>query len=145
MAVVTRRLRADTGSLFTSITDATRADEREARLRIGPFGEAPLLSATVRVTCGEPVEHGDTLILPITWTAERMPSAFPVMQADLEVAPFGEGRTQVTLMGRYEPPLDSLGRRLDRLLLHRIAQATVRAFLARLRLRLDEGSTSLSP
>jgi hypothetical protein len=138
MALVIQRLRADAAALFTSVTDGARHDEQEARLRVGPLGEAPLLSRTVRVTCAEGVQSGDTFILPLTWTAERMAAAFPVMQADLEIAPFGDDRTQITLMGRYEPPLGSVGRGLDRLLLHRLAQATVRAFLARLRLRLDE-------
>jgi hypothetical protein len=40
--------------------------------------------------------------------------------------------TQLTIHGRYEPPLGAVGRRLDRLLMHRIAEATIRAFLVRL-------------
>jgi hypothetical protein len=40
--------------------------------------------------------------------------------------------TQLTLRGRYEPPLGTLGRQIDRLLLHRVAEATVRSFMRRL-------------
>jgi hypothetical protein len=54
------------------------------------------------------------------------------MSADLEVAPLDENLTQLTLRGRYEPPLGAVGRRIDRLLMHRVAEASVRAFLGRL-------------
>ena len=56
----------------------------------------------------------------------------PVLSADLEVAGLGDHMTQLTLHGRYDPPLGAIGRRIDRLLMHRIAEATIRSFLSRL-------------
>jgi hypothetical protein len=139
---VRRRLTSDPSSWLTSLAISAGADEEALRLRVGPAGDAPLLSRTVRVTCGAPIQRGEVLILPLTWNSERMSSAFPVLEADLEVAPLGDDRTQVTLMGRYEPPLGAFGRGLDRLLFHRIAQATVRSFLGRLSRSLDGGAAS---
>jgi hypothetical protein len=46
----------------------------------------------------------------------------------------------MTLMGRYQPPGGALGRRVDELLLHRLADATVRAFLTSLATSLCVGT-----
>jgi hypothetical protein len=52
----------------------------------------------------------------------------------------GDSRTEMTLMGRYQPPGGALGRRVDELLLHRLADATVRAFLTSLATSLCVGT-----
>jgi hypothetical protein len=54
------------------------------------------------------------------------------MEADLEISPLGPDESQLRLSGSYDPPLGSIGRQLDRLLLHQLAEATVRAFLSQL-------------
>jgi hypothetical protein len=36
------------------------------------------------------------------------------------------------LRGSYERPLGALGQRVDRLLIHRVAEATIRSFMLRL-------------
>jgi len=64
------------------------------------------------------------------------------MSADLEIAPLDAELTQLTLRGRYEPPLGAVGRRLDRLLMHRVAEASVRAFLGRLVATLSAAETA---
>jgi hypothetical protein len=92
-------------------------------------GDVPMPSMAGRVTIGEAIQSGDTLVIPMAWQAEALSAAFPVLWADLEVAPFDEHETQLTLVGRYDPPLGAVGRQLDRLLLHRIVQASVRSFL----------------
>jgi hypothetical protein len=71
-------------------------------------------------------------VVPLTWRATGAPGLFPVLSADLEIAPLDLELTQLTIHGRYEPPLGAIGRRIDRLLMHRIAEASVRAFLGRL-------------
>ena len=43
----------------------------------------------------------------------------------------GEDRTQLAISARYRPPLGVLGRTVDRVLLHRVAEATVKDFLDR--------------
>ncbi|MGO9657576.1 MAG: hypothetical protein ACLQVK_05935 [Acidimicrobiales bacterium] len=63
-------------------------------------------------------------------------SLFPALDADLELCPLGESQTELTLRGRYQPPGGALGRRIDQLLLHRLADATVRAFVTSLAARL---------
>jgi len=71
-------------------------------------------------------------VMPLRWSATGPTELFPVMEADLEIAPLGEHESQLRLSGSYDPPLGPVGRRLDRLLLHQLAEATVRALLGQL-------------
>ncbi len=57
---------------------------------------------------------------------------FPVLDADISVAAEGNGRTQMTLTGVYRPPFGALGAGLDRVLMHRVAAATIRALMIHL-------------
>ena len=120
-------VRAET--LAEAAYEAAVEGARTASARVGPTGA---LSKTVVVELGSPVTREDVVVVPLTWTATGPSWLFPRMEADLELAPSGAGRTQVSFLGRYEPPLGSLGRALDHMALHRVAQATVRAFLTRL-------------
>jgi hypothetical protein len=43
------------------------------------------------------------------------------------------------MAGVYRPPLGALGQILDRALLHRVAAATVRGFIARVSARITDG------
>ena len=52
----------------------------------------------------------------------------PKLEADLEVGALGPARTQLAIGVRYRPPLGRLGRVADRVLLHRVAEATVKDF-----------------
>lgn len=100
--------------------------------RVGP-SDLPLLRKQVEATVGVPRQRADgAVLLPIRWVATGTPVLFPQLDGELEVAPLGATRTQVSLLGHYTPPLGGVGARLDTLLLHRIAEATVRSFLTRL-------------
>ncbi|TME00546.1 MAG: hypothetical protein E6I76_00200 [Chloroflexi bacterium] len=129
VGVVGRRLAAGAEGWLTPLAARASRQDGTLEVRIGPAGDVPMLSRTTKVAVGSPVERGDTIVIPMVWQADGMSAAFPVLWADLEVAPLADGETQLTLLGRYDPPLGALGRQLDRLLLHRIAQASVRCFL----------------
>ncbi|MHB1787269.1 MAG: hypothetical protein ACYCS7_14220, partial [Acidimicrobiales bacterium] len=85
--------------------------------------------------------HGDGVLLAFSWDALGSTSLFPRLDADFEAAPLGMGRTQLVLRARYEPPGGALGRGVDRLLLHRVAESTLRAFLDRVCVGLADGVT----
>jgi hypothetical protein len=55
------------------------------------------------------------------------------MDADLEIAALGRDRCQLSMSARYQPPLRALGRAIDHALLHRVAEATIKDFLDRIR------------
>ena len=59
-----------------------------------------------------------------------------MLDADLTMAPAGERVTVLTLAGTYRPPLGTVGAALDRAILHHVASATIRAFLAQMARRI---------
>jgi acyl-coenzyme A thioesterase PaaI-like protein len=102
-------------------------------LRVGPFGDVACLSRKVRVQFLDPVDHGDAVTVGMRWAAVGMTGGlFPVLDADIELAAEGEEDTRVTLTGVYRPPLGAVGVGLDRMLLHRVATATIGSLLAHL-------------
>jgi hypothetical protein len=93
---------------------------------IGPIR----LSKRVSAELGELVLKSDRVTQPLRWRAAGATGLFPVMVAELECTPMGTSMTSISFMGRYVPPLGPLGREVDRVLLHRLAQASVRALLS---------------
>lgn len=126
-----RLLNAVTG-LWQQVAVAAYEEGEDLLSRVGPFGPVPGLSKAVSVHVGKVRDRGDGFVMPLRWSATGSTELFPVMQADLEVAPLGDDQSQLRFSGSYDPPLGSLGRGLDRLLLHQLAEATVRALLKQL-------------
>jgi hypothetical protein len=82
-------------------------------------------------------------VVPLRWEAEKGKLLFPTLTAELEVAAivFEPPLTQISVTGTYEPPLGALGVGVDKLVLHRVAEATLHRFTHEvadeLRRRLD--------
>ena len=94
---------------------------------------ATCLSRKVRVQFLDPVDHGDAVTVGMRWAATGVTGGlFPVLDADIELVADGEKDTRVTLTGVYRPPLGAVGAGLDRVLLHRVAVATIGSLLAHL-------------
>jgi hypothetical protein len=106
-----------------------RGDVLLADVGVGPLG--PRLGRRVAVRLGEPVAFPWMTWLPMTWEPLGMDGLFPRLDADLEVGPLGQDRTQLAISARYRPPLGVVGQAIDRVLLHRVAEATVKDFLDR--------------
>lgn len=85
----------------------------------------------VEIELGDAVETPSRTWLPLWWKATGAGSLFPSLEGELEAAPLGKNLTQIGLSARYKPPFGVLGTTLDRMLLHRIAEATVQDFLQR--------------
>lgn len=102
-----------------------RADPLLAEVGIGPA--ALRVTRRVVVRLGEPVEFPSRLSIPMTW--EPGGRLLPRLEGELELGALGEGRTQLSISGRYDPPLGVVGRTVDRIALHRVAEATVKDFL----------------
>jgi hypothetical protein len=95
------------------------------------FGEVVRIKRTVVVELGESIRSGAKTVFPVRWTASGAAGLFPSLDADLEVAPLGPGRTQLAMSARYVPPFGSVGRAVDRAVLSRVAEATLKDFLDR--------------
>jgi hypothetical protein len=102
------------------------------------------VSKRVWADLGEPSVRPDRVTQPLTWRAAGATSLFPAMEAEIEVTPMGDSMTAISFQGSYVPPLGPLGRSADRMLLHRLAEASVRGLLERIARHL-EGPDATAP
>jgi hypothetical protein len=111
--------------------------------RVGP---SPTVSRLVEVQFGTMVTHSGSAVLPLRWQAAGTGgSLFPALDADITVAPFGESRTLIALAGVYRPPLGPVGAALDRVVLRRVALATVRRFVRRVDEAIADPAAATAP
>jgi hypothetical protein len=70
-------------------------------------------------------------VVPLRWHAESGRLLFPELAAELEIAAvlLDPPLSQITINGSYSPPLGLLGAGADRLVLHRLAEATMHRFV----------------
>jgi hypothetical protein len=112
---------------------ATGAESRGETLlaEVGFGANGGRLAKTVEMEFGPPVRFPSKTVLPMSWRSAGLDRLFPRLDADIEVAPLGPNRTQLSISARYDPPLGSVGKALDRAVLHRVAEATLKDFLDR--------------
>ncbi len=133
------------GFIHDSSSDAYEQGA-ELLTRLGPLKTQPLLAKQVRVEALTPSSGNGTAVIPIRW----MPTGptrglFPEFDGNLEVEADGPSRTRLRLIGSYRPPLGRLGARLNELVLHRAAHATLRSMLDGLVSALVEPEIVSSP
>ena len=109
------------------------------------FGDRIRVARTVAIELGQPVRTAGKVVLPLRWTPTDAPGLFPALEADLEVAPLPPDRTQLAMSARYIPPLGPLGKAIDRAILYRVAEATIKDFLDRVGAALAVGARSDGP
>lgn len=100
-----------------------------AEVGFGPDGRR--VTKEVEIELGQWIRFPTKTVLPMTWRATTAEALFPLFESDIEVGPLGPGWTQLSVSARYRPPLGALGRMIDRVLMHRVAEATVKDFLDR--------------
>ena len=123
---------SESGVLTTTSEDAY-SSEAVGLTRVGAMG----LSKLVRVQARELAWTDKTAGLAIRWEATGPGGGlFPVLDADIRLAPAGDHVTVLTMTGSYRPPFGSLGEALDRAILHRVAAATIRSFAAKVAAQL---------
>lgn len=150
-------LRLDASDIEAVLTDepeallqpiARHATHRGDRLLadVG-FGDSVRVERAVAIELRPPVHTNSKTIVPLTWRATGTTGGlFPAMEADLEVASLGPETTQLAISARYSPPLGVVGRMLDRAVLHRVAEATIKDFLDHLgSILLSATSVSAAP
>jgi hypothetical protein len=107
-------------------------------IRVGPFGDLPGASRLVRVQFLDPVDRDGSVTVGMRWEAIGVAGGlFPVMDANIKLTTEGEESTRMTLTAVYRPPLGALGAGLDRVLLHRVATATVRSLMTNMASALE--------
>ena len=103
--------------------------------RVGPAGVSKLVRVQVRELSWTDKSGGLALRWEATGAGGKL---FPVLDADLTLVDFGAQGTLVALAGVYRPPLGALGQALDRAVLHRVAVATIKDFLAHVAAKLAD-------
>src|SRR5579859_6027803 len=143
-AAKARLARLMRGDWLDSVSRDAYAEGLSGQVRVGPFGPVPGMSKLVEVRLLDPVPHDDTVVVALRWEAAgRMSRLFPVLDANLTLSEAGDGEAVLRFAGVYRPPLAGAGEELDQLVLHRVADATVRSLLTRLAHMMAEPGSEL--
>jgi hypothetical protein len=125
---VEQLLTHDPGSWLPGLAEHANQRGDELLADVG-FGEKVRVAREVAITVGSPVRAGTKTVIPLRWVPSGVAGLFPSLDADLEIAPLGPDRTQLAMSARYAPPLKVVGRVIDRVVLFRVAEATLKDFL----------------
>jgi len=128
-------LSQDTLTVFQAATKAaaSRAQSVAAELHVdfGGIGVKTDINISVKS-----VEESlvDLASIPITrlqleWEAATAPRLFPFMKAELSIYPLTSTETQLDFFGVYEPPFGAVGKTMNAIAGHRIAEASVHRFV----------------
>ena len=100
------------------------------QLRVGPLGDLPGASRLVRVQVLDPVYRDEVMGVGLRWEAIGVIGPlFPALDADITLSPEDDRSARLAVVGCYRPPLGTLGAGLDGLLLHSVAERTIRSFI----------------
>lgn len=128
-------LRQDAIDVFQAATKAaaSRAQSVAAELRVdlGGIGVKADINISVKrieEKVGD-ATSGPAMRLQLEWEAATAPGFFPFMKADLSLYPLTSTETQLDFCGLYEPPFGGLGRAMNAVAGHRIAEASVHRFI----------------
>lgn len=121
---------------------ASRASSLAAKVKFTALGFEIGKNVTVKVTHVEKHAHAPKIAdrateLKLEWQAETNAALFPSMHATLLIYPLSPEETQLELRGTYDPPGGLAGDIADRLVGHRVAEATAHRFLEDVAARLS--------
>ena len=139
---VREALRRDAIGIFgrATATATSRAHELASTLRVsvGAIEIGADVQIAVREVNDKLSPLGDRRTeLDLTWSAASASGLFPSMAATLSIYPLSAHETQIDLHGRYRPPLGAVGKAIDALVGHRIAEASVLRFVQEVAARIN--------
>jgi len=144
------------GGLLEGVSQQAYHEWAAGLARVGPLGAAPGVSRLVQVNIRTLAQRDDSALWAMRWQATGTTgSLFPALDADLKLTPAApaseasvgqtgtaesggtavdasHGATILAVSGVYRPPLGGLGASLDRVVMNRIARASIRAFARQL-------------
>jgi hypothetical protein len=123
-------------AVFQSATKAAASRARsiasELSVEIGGIAIEADIKVSVRnieVKTREAIT-GPVTRLQLGWEAVTLPRLFPLMNAELSIYPLTASETQLDFKGLYQPPLGPLGKAVDAIIGHRIAEVSVHQFVS---------------
>jgi ribosome-associated toxin RatA of RatAB toxin-antitoxin module len=115
-------------------TAANRARSVAAELRVNFAGIGVKTDIKIDVKSFHETAAGSvsmpTTRLKLEWEAAKMPRLFPLMKGELFMYPLTATETQLDFSGVYKPPFGSLGKAMNAIVGHRIAEASVHSFVS---------------
>jgi hypothetical protein len=114
-------------------TAASRAESVAAELHVD-FGGIGVKSDIKIFVKGIDEKPGDAMSTPATqllleWEAATAPRLFPLMKGELAVYSLTKTETQLDFHGIYHPPFGAVGKTMNAIAGHRIAEASVHRFI----------------
>ena len=114
-------------------TAASRAQSVAAELHVD-FGGVGVKTDIKIVVRGVEEKIPDSISTPATtlrleWEAATMPRLFPLMKGELSFYPLTSTETQLDFSGLYEPPFGAVGKTMNAIVGHRIAEVSVHRFV----------------
>jgi hypothetical protein len=115
-------------------TAASRAQTVAAELHvdfggIGVKTDIKIAVQSIEESVADSISTPSTKLL-LEWEAATMPRLFPLMSGELSVYPLTSTETQLDFSGIYEPPFGTLGKTMNAIVGHRIAEASVHRFVS---------------
>ena len=122
-------------AVFQSATKAAsaRAESVAAELHVdfagvGVKADIKIMVKSVEEKPAEDISSPSTKLL-LEWEATSLPRLFPLMRGELTVYPLTSTETQLDFCGTYEPPFGAVGKTMNAIVGHRIAEASVHSFV----------------
>jgi hypothetical protein len=122
-------------TVFQSATKAAayRAQSIAAELYVDIGGVGVKTDIMISVKSVEE-KTPDAMSTPVTrllleWEAATKPHLFPLMKGELSIYPLTATETQLDFWGLYEPPFGAVGKAMNAIVGHRIAEVSVHRFI----------------
>lgn len=129
-------LKQNAVAVFQSATKAAafRAESVAAELHVdfaglGVKADINIMVKGVEEKPADATSSASTKLL-LEWEAATLPRLFPLMQGELSIYPLTSTETQLDFCGTYEPPFGAVGKTMNALAGHRIAEASVHRFVS---------------
>jgi hypothetical protein len=121
-------------TVFQSATNAaaSRAQSIAPELHVDFGGIGVTTEIKIKVQSVEEKAAGNSgpsTRLLLEWEAATMPRLFPLMKGELSIYPLTSTETQLDFSGVYEPPFGAVGKTMNAIVLHRIAEVSVHRFI----------------
>jgi len=128
-------LRQNALTVFQSATKAaaSRAQSIAAELHVDFGGIGVKTDINISVKNIEEIvdtTSTPTTLLLLEWEAATVPGLFPIMKGELSIYPLTPTETQLDFSGFYEPPFGAVGRTMNAIVGHRIAEVSVHRFVS---------------
>ena len=129
-------LKQNAAAAFQAATKAaaSRAHSVAAELHVdfGGIGLKTDINISVKSVEEKLVELASIPVtrLQLDWQAATAPRLFPLMNGELSVYPLTSTETQLDFFGIYEPPFGAVGKTMNAVIGHRIAEVSVHRFVS---------------